>query len=186
MKKWLAAVLSVFLLTGCFLQKDNSAGIEAYEGYYKSITDNDRFQADSKYYHISGEMTTLADGTHRYYIFLDEAQIAMYEVVLMAIRKDVEFEQNSEMMPSIGVFEGTDYSLIPYQSRIDKGFVKGLVLSGECMEDSIDIEMLVEWRDKNRESAHREYLSFTLNSEGISSDNAGTEAAQQQESLTHE
>ena len=71
------------------------------------------------------------------------------------------------MMPSIGIFESQDYSLIPNQARTDKGFVKGLVLSGETPEDSVDITMLVEWRDKNKENAHREYLSFTITEAGF-------------------
>ncbi len=166
MRKVLTALCCVFMLAGCASRKDDSANMAAYEGYYKSIQDNDRFQEGSLYYQISAEMSTLADGSHRYYIFLDDAQIAMYDVVLLAVEDGLSFDTNDRMMPSIGIFESQDYSLIPNQARTDKGFVKGLVLSGETAQDSLDIRMLVEWRDKNKENAHREYLSFTITEEG--------------------
>ena len=167
MRKLLASLLCAFMLAGCFARKDNSANFAAYEGFYKSIQDNDKFQNGSLYYQISAEMSTLADGSHRYYIFLDDAQIAMYDVVLLAIENGTPLENGTKMMPSIGIFESQDYSLIPNQARSEKGFVKGLVLSGETAEDSVDITMLVEWRDKNKENAHREYLSFTITEAGF-------------------
>ncbi len=166
MRKVVTSLLCAFLFAGCFMRKDNSADFAAYEGFYKSILDNDKFQEGSLYYQISAEMSTLADGSHRYYIFLDDAQIAMYDVVMLAVENGTPFEGGTKMMPSIGVFESQDYSLIPYQARTEKGFVKGLVLSGETQDDSIDIALLVEWRDKNKENAHREYLSFAITEEG--------------------
>jgi len=167
MQKLLASLLCAFMLAGCFAQKDDSANFAAYEGFYKSIQDNDKFQDGSLYYQISAEMSTLGDGTHRYYIFLDDAQIAMYDVVLLAVENSTPFENSTKMMPSIGIFESQDYSLIPNQARTDKGYVKGLVLSGETADESVDITMLVEWRDRNKENAHREYLSFTITEEGF-------------------
>jgi len=180
MHKSLLTVLCSFLLTGCFMRNDSSVNYAAYEGFYKSVQDNDRFQDNSVYYSISAEMTTLADGTHRYYIFLDNAQIAMHDVVLLAVENDTNFEDATKMMPSIGIFESTDYSLIPNQSRVERGYVKGLVLSGESSEDTVDIHMLVEWRDKNKENAHREYLSFTIDQNGFNSGTAQTEEAEGQ------
>ena len=167
MQKLLTSLLCAFMLAGCFARKDNSANFAAYEGFYKSIQDNDKFQDGSLYYQITADMSTLADGSHRYYIFLDDAQIAMYDVVLLAIENSTPFENSTKMMPSIGIFESQEYSLIPNQARTEKGFVKGLVLSGETPEDSVDITMLVEWRDKNKENAHREYLSFTITEAGF-------------------
>ncbi len=166
MRKVVTSLLCAFLFAGCFMRRDNSADFAAYEGFYKSILDNDKFQEGSLYYQISAEMSTLADGSHRYYIFLDDAQIAMYDVVMLAIENGTPFEGSTKMMPSIGVFESQDYSLIPYQARTEKGYVKGLVLSGETAEDSVDIALLVEWRDKNKENAYREYLSFSITEAG--------------------
>ena len=85
MQKLLTSLLCAFMLAGCFARKENSTNFAAYEGFYKSILDNDKFQEGSLYYQISAEMSTLADGTHRYYIFLDDAQIAMYDVVMLAV-----------------------------------------------------------------------------------------------------
>ncbi len=167
MRKWVISLICTFLLTGCFMQKEDSTVYAAYEGYYKSIEDNDKFIGSSLYYTLSAEITTLADGSHRYYIFLDNAQIAMYDVVLLAVENEIPMGEAKKMMPSIGIFEKMDYSLIPYQSRIEKGFVKGLVISGETSEDTVSVRMLVEWRDKNKENAHREYIAFNITDEGL-------------------
>ena len=167
MRKFPAIVLSMILLAGCSTKgAQTQSSITAYEGYYKSIEDNERFLDASDYYSISAEMTALSDGTYRYYIFLDDAQIAMYDVVMMAVESDTNYTENSSMMPSIGVFEKSEYSLIPYQSRTEKGYVKGLVISGESAVPEVDLKLLVEWRDKSKENLHREYLAFTLNESG--------------------
>lgn len=166
----------MILMAGCGMGKSTAAtNITAYQGYYQSIIDNDKFMNSSSYYSVSGELTQIGDGTYRYYIFLDDAQIAMYNVVLMVVENDLAFDETHKMMPSIGVFEKGSYSLIPNQSRTDAGYVKGLVLSGECDSDSINLKMLVEWRDKKKETVHREYLEFPLTTSGFSAE--GSEEA---------
>ncbi|MBQ9327830.1 MAG: hypothetical protein IJ225_04785 [Solobacterium sp.] len=167
MRRMLVALIFCLLFAGCSRASEDAGSMAAYEGYYKAIQDNDRFQERSLYYSLSGELVTLSDRTHRYYVFLDDAQIAMYDVVLLAVENHTAYEDADHMMPSIGVFESTEYSLIPYQSRADAGFVKGLVLSGECDSDEVELDLLVEWRDKNKENAHREYLELTLTKDGF-------------------
>jgi hypothetical protein len=184
MRKFLFGVLCILMLAGCQNSNQNTAvkGETSYEGFYKSIEDNEKFQSSSLYYEISAEMTTLADGTHRYYIFLDHAQIAMYDVVMLAVEDDIPYENATRMMPCIGVFETSDYSLIPFQSNAKAGFMKGLVISGACEGDSVQLKMLVEWSDKTRESKTREYLAFVLDENGLSA--ADSAKADGQEEVT--
>jgi hypothetical protein len=168
-KQILACGLAMtMLLGGCSKSSDSSssAAMIAYQGYYNAIEDNEKFVGSSLYYTISCEMSELPDGTHRYYIFLDEAQVAMYDVVMIAVENDVPYDQAAKMMPSVGILDSTEYTLIPYQSYTDGGYVKGLVLSGECTDASISLKVLVEWKDKNLEKTTREFLSFDLTMDG--------------------
>ena len=169
MRKKLFVILCMLLCTGCRItnQKPAVKGETSYEGYYRSIEGNEKFQEYSLYYDISAEMTTLADGSHRYYIFLDSPQIAMYDVTMLAVEDEIPYESAKKMMPNIGVFETADYSLIPFQSNSKAGFMKGLVISGECEADSVNIRMLVEWSDKTIENSRREYLAFSLDKRGF-------------------
>ena len=167
MRRLCCFLLCIGLLAGC--SSSSSAKelmMASYEGYYLSIEDSERFQRGSDYYKISGEMSKIADGSYRYYVFLDEPQIAMYDVVMLAVENDTQYEDAETMMPSIGIFEKTDYILIPFQSRSAAGYVKGLVISGESGEASVDLKLLVEWRDKSRKNAYREYIAFTLTPDG--------------------
>ncbi len=173
MRKVLTGILCAALLSGCQMSKQKNTAVKgetSYEGYYKSIEDNDRFLSYSLYYDISAEMTSMADGTHRYYIFLDSPQIAMYDVVMLAVEDDIPYASAGKMMPCIGVFESTDYSLIPFQANSKAGFMKGLVISGACTNDTVNIKMLVEWSDKTLENTRREYLSFPLDASGFHSE----------------
>ena len=90
----------------------------------------------------------------------------MYDVVMLAVEDDIPFDSAEKMMPSIGVFEKKDYSLVPFQTRVTAGYVKGLVISGECDQPSVNLKLMVEWRDQSRKNSVREYLAFTLDSSG--------------------
>ena len=167
MRKLLCLLLLIGLTAGCKASaKVSEQMMASYEGYYLSVQDNERFQNGSDYYRISGEISQIADGSYRYYIFLDSPQIAMYDVVMLAVEDDIPFDSAEKMMPSIGVFEKKDYSLVPFQTRVTAGYVKGLVISGECDQPSVNLKLMVEWRDQSRKNSVREYLAFTLDSSG--------------------
>lgn len=167
MRKLLIYSLIVFFLTGCTSKKEVSAELTAYQGYYKAISEYEKFSKTSNYYNVSAEMSKLPDGTYRYYIFVDNAQIAMYDITILAIESGTSFTTATKMMPSIGIFDMQEYSMIPNQSYAEKGFVKGLMLSGESAEESIILKMLVEWKDKTLEKTSREYISINLSLDGI-------------------
>lgn len=157
----------LFFVTGCSSKNDaEELAKTKYEGYYTSIEANESFIDSSLYYSISYEISALPDGSYRYYIFLDNAQVAMNDVILLAIENDVPYLDSNKMMPSIGIFDDTEYSLIPNQYDSDKGYVKGLVLSGESESDTVAIKLLVEWTGSNQKT-NREFLSFTIGENDI-------------------
>jgi hypothetical protein len=90
----------------------------------------------------------------------------MYDIVIMTVEDERPYQEAVKMMPSSGIFDAAS-SMIPNQINSKAGFVKGLIVSGECAEDSIVLSFMVEWKDKSRKNTTREFLRFTLNMDGI-------------------
>lgn len=171
MQKYETLILcGILLLGGCSSpDTSESAAQAAYEGYYTSIETNSSFAQSSLYYSVSAEMTEMSDKTYRYYIVIDNPQIAMYDIVVMAVENDIPLASADKMMPNIGIFDSTEYCMIPFQSNPDDGYVKGLVISGECTSNPVSLKILVEWDDRNGENTQREFLQMELTPDGITS-----------------
>ncbi len=166
-KMWMIPVM--VLLLGCQNSKNDRAKsvLTAYEGYYRAIEENSRFSGESLYYSVDITMSEMPDHTYRYYCFIDDPQIAMYDITVMAVENGIGYDASGKMMPSVGIFEDMDFSMVPYQTYADAGFVKGVVISGETNDDQVTLNMLVEWKDKNHEKITREYLSYVVSPEGF-------------------
>ena len=166
MKKYLIPIAACLILTGCNSGSGKKGDVSRYETYYRTIEENTKFLEGSEYYAISAEMTQWDDGSYRYYVIFDDPKIAMYDIVIMAVEDDRPYEEALKMMPSSGVFDASS-SMIPNQVNSKAGFVKGLIVSGECEDDEIELSFLVEWKDKSKKNTFREFLRFTLNMDGI-------------------
>ncbi len=164
-KRYLAAALALNLLAGC-AKPSGDGEVSRYETYYRAIEENTRFTAASENYTVSAEMTQWDDGTYRYYVIFDEPKISMYDIVIMTVEDERPYQEAVKMMPSSGIFDASS-SMIPNQINSKAGFVKGLIVSGECIDDTIELSFLVEWKDKSRKNTTREFLRFTLNMDGI-------------------
>ena len=165
MKKRMIVFLSVLCLffSGCLAEKRKTAAKEtSYANYYKLITDNTKVIDESLYYTLSTEISKVPDGTYRYYVIIDEPQIAMYNCVLMAVENDVLVGDAEKIMPSMGIFDSFSYCLIPGQVNSKQGFVKGLVISGESSEPTITLHIMVEWKDATGKTTTREFLARKL------------------------
>ena len=164
MKKILIILLCL-LLVGC--QKGNQEEI-AYGRYNELLTQlvtNTSFNASSEYFDASLEVAELDDGTYRYYVFIDGARIAMYDVIALAYLENSDLE--NEMQPSIGIFDTIDYTFIPNQEKREDGYVKGLVLSGLSDTKSFEVKLLIEWYDKELTNRSMEYLLLSSNEVNI-------------------
>ena len=160
-KVMLIGILVLNLLCGCMEKSSRDPKITSYETYYHAVEENVKFSETSTHFHYSKEMSVLPDGTYRYYIVVDEPQHAMYQCTLLAVENDSVFSTESKMMPSLGIFDDP-VIMIPNQVNTDKGYVKGIVLSGECTEPSVSIRLLVEWKDRTGKNTTREFLSFEI------------------------
>lgn len=81
---------ALFVIGGCSKKDPNQISTEKmqlYTAYYKSIMEMDRFQEKSDFYDLEVVMNQLPDGTYRYYVILDNPQVAMVDVEMLVIRR---------------------------------------------------------------------------------------------------
>ena len=162
MRKMIFALSLAVMISGCALQnKNEDAKAVVYETYYKTVEETTSFIETSDYYDISTEMVSMDDGTYRYYIIIDNPQIAMYDIVALAVEDGISYNANDRMMPSIGIYDSVN-SMIPGQVNREAGFVQGLIISGETDQESITMKMIVEWKDRNRDKSYREFVRLQI------------------------
>lgn len=171
-KKAVLLITCFLFLTGCSGKEnkdtdaaEDQAKMEVYETYYKGVLDNPVFAGSSDHYDISFEMNKVPDGTYRYYVIVDQAKTAMYDVVMVVVENDTPYDKLKKMAPSSGVFENP-VSLIPGQVNKKDGYAKGIVMSGETDDSSVNLKILVEWNNRDHTRKSREFLSFHLSESG--------------------
>ena len=72
----------------------------------------------------------------------------MYDIEAIAIEKGVDY--SNTMTANIGIFESDEYHMVPNQSDIDLGYVKGVSISGFTTTENPTLYVLVQWKNKNR------------------------------------
>ena len=157
MKKILILLL-VFCLCGCqnnVTQEESSS--ERYLDMISLIKNNEVFLDRSAYFDVEIEVAKIDEG-YRYYVIVDNPVIASYDVEVMAIEMGVDYSK--QMAATIGIFDETEYSLIPNQSNPDKGFMEGLIASGMSDRDSVTLYILIQWKSKDMSVTYREYLKL--------------------------
>lgn len=158
------SALASILLVGCSTSSDDSTAL--YEDYYNLISANTTYVTSSTNYSLSAELVETED-SYAYYVIVDEPQVAMYNVKIMAIANDVAYEDATAMMPSIGIFDGP-YHLVPNQVNVEEGYAKGLTISGESDNDSVNLSIMVEWCEDDEETITREFHHIALTTSGMS------------------
>ena len=159
MKKIICVLLIVLCLCGC--QEAGKEDVDPNKRYFSlidSISERDTFLEDSNYFDISTEIAPINDG-YRYYVTIDNPRAALYDIEAMAIEKGVDYTNN--MAANIGVFEETEYSMIPNQKNPDKGYVSGIVISGTTEKEETTLYIYVSFKNEDYSNTHVEY--FKLN-----------------------
>ncbi|QRG86034.1 hypothetical protein [Bulleidia sp. zg-1006] len=157
---WLVLLLLISCLQACHKDETKNLKMESYKIHYNMVESYSNFKTKSSYFSTSSEMVKREDGSYVYYIFIDHARVEMNQVVVMAVEKGVPYAQNKKMMPSSGIFDKPS-SLIPNQVNKEKGYVKGIVVSGEAKEKKIQVDILVEFKDYTGE-IQREFIHLEI------------------------
>ena len=160
----ITVIIGILLLCGCNLLPNKAQ--DADDRYFfliDMLNEHETFSDASRYFAIEVEMAKIENG-YRYYIIIDDPQLAMYDIELIAIEKDVDYSQN--MAASIGVFEDTQYNMIPNQSNVEDGYVKGLVASGITANAETTLYIFVQFKNADYSVVHNEYLALPCRYEG--------------------
>lgn len=157
------SIALLFLLTGCLQQPKDEAferALTLYESHYFSILDNDRFLNESNHFSFNVEKYELSSG-YRYDFIIDQPLIAMYDIVVVMVENNQDFESLTTLSPSLGVFD-TSINLVPNQVNSDKGFPKGILLSGVSSSPQLQLKVMVAWKDYYKLKQMREYYLIEI------------------------
>lgn len=159
MKKFILVLTFLLLLNGCqFKKKTTIDNYERYLNLIEIVEENEVFIENSNYYDVDCEMASINNG-YRYYITIDNAHSAMYNVEAIAIEPDKVYTDN--FAANVGIFDDIEFNMIPNQSNVDKGYVEGLVISGTTDKDEVQLYLLVQWSNEDYSQQYREF--FILN-----------------------
>lgn len=176
MKKiFITLLITLVCLTGCKVKTTNTVSDEKLSKYatlYQSVLANETFVGGSRYYNIEVEYLN-TDAGYNYYIVLDEAQVAMYDVEIIVVEGLLPYNE-VEMMPTIGIFDNAEYNMIPFQVNVDLSYVKGIVVSGD-MDEMRNLYALVTWKDVTRVNTYREFIEFVAPTDGSAGDHDQTD-----------
>lgn len=162
-KKIISILLVVFLLSACSSDSTiNKSASERYNSMIEQLSSRTDFKSTSEYFDISFDIASIENG-YRFYISIDEPKVAMYNIEAIAIEANVDY--SNIMAANIGLFEDEKYSLIPNQSYADKGFVKGVNISGTSENANPTLYVLVVWSNKDLSVTKREFIKVGENNE---------------------
>lgn len=161
MKKFLSILLSLLCLCGCGeIAKEDIDPNQRYYSLIENIQEHEGgFLSSSNYYDISVEMAKIEDG-YRYYVTIDNPRAALYDVEALAIEKDIDY--TNTMAANVGIFEESEYSLIPNQKNPDKGYVSGLVMSGISSNPETTLYIYVSFKNEDFSNIHTEYFKLDV------------------------
>lgn len=162
-KRFLLLLLILMLSACSFDQNDylSEQNFARYQAYYTSIFDNDRFITFSDAFELEIVFTKIED-QYRYDIIIDRPSIAMYDIEVMVVENDLPFERSDKMMPNFGIFESAEANMIPFQVDVDKGYVKGIIVSGVVNVPVVELKIMVAWRDYAKLNSTREFFIRNL------------------------
>ncbi len=160
MKKIILIIAIILCLCGCEdAGKKQAAPDERYMYIIEMISEHESFQETSNYFDIAVEMAKIQNG-YRYYITIDNPRIAMYDVELLAIEKNVDYRTN--MAANVGIFEEKEYHMVPNQSNPDQGYVKGIVASGISKDPSTTLYIFVQFKNSDYSAVRSEYFKLDV------------------------
>ena len=159
MKKYVL-VLLLLLMTSCGLETTTDVSVDnKYHSLIELLNTNEKYIDSSNYYDVSYEMTKIDNG-YRYYIYIDNPRVALYNVETIAIEPDLDYTR--VMAANVGVFETEEYHMVPNQTNLNKGYVKGLMMSGVTDKEVLELKLMVCWEDKTSSRVNREYFKLKL------------------------
>lgn len=163
MNKMISLLILVIILSGCStpLKSQDEVSLTRYESLYNNILDATEIQSSSAYFAIEGVVSELDDGQYRYDLYIDDPKVAMRDILVVVVEDNIPFNQQKEMMPSIGLFDAS-VKMYPNQVDTDLGYYKGINLNRIIEQSSIRVRVLVQFNDASRERNISEVIELIL------------------------
>ena len=161
----IVSILILSLLVGCQGKVSDETIIkQRYEAYYNEIINNEVFTESSNYFDITAVLNEIGNNKYRYDVIVDNPKIAMYDVNALVVENDRELfnELNSDLMPLSISTTASPTHLIPFQVNLDKGYAKGIILSGIVSELPLEVKVIVLWKDYGEVKSFKEFLEFEI------------------------
>lgn len=148
-------------MAGCSAEKtaNEQDSLTKYESYLNTLIEQDRYTQDSYYYDIYAILNKLEDGTTRYDIIIENPQVAMYNIEVMAVESTAK-RNDTVIYPCIGVFDEDSYTMIPNQSNTSEGYIEAICLSGVTETEEPVLNVLVTWKDYAKLNTTREFIKL--------------------------
>lgn len=162
MKRLLIVWLSMILLVGCQSTNSDFIKSEHYKTLYSELLNQLEVSSSTPYFSVSATLIPLSGARYRYDVFIDEPQIAMYDIEILVIVDNGSLVIQEVMMPSVGIFDDKEYHMLPYQIHPEKGFVKGFGLNGITESASVKLKIVVSWKDVNRLRTYKTFLGLEV------------------------
>lgn len=155
MKK-LILVFLCLILFGCDKNQENkNLAFQSYNDMKQLLQTNQKYNSKFEQAKLSIEVDKV-DKEYRYYVFLDNPKIAMYNISAMAIIDDQNYD--NIMAANFGIFEDVDYNMIPNQNNVKNGFIKGFMMSGSSSKPNFKLKILVQWQNENNSKLFQEFV----------------------------
>ena len=172
MKKILIVLCLLVLFSGC-QQKVNvdDSRQEKYDSYIIAVQDIEDSKETSAFFDVSCVMNKLSENEYRYDVIIENPKVAMYTVEVLAVETTVAGTViTDKLMPSVGIFDEVTYNMIPNQVDIEKGYPKGISVSGVTDRSEITLYVMVSWTGgRARAVQSREFLKVVAAMEQPSS-----------------
>jgi len=164
MRKLLLMFMMIVFLAGCANKSESidKLKLENYAYIYQTITDNDTFNTVADHFDMQVVMSLIGDNEYRYDIIIDNPQVAMYDIKMMAVENNIDYSLADKMMPSIGIFDEEEYNMVPYQIETSLGFVKGMIISGTTNAPVINLKIRITWKDYTKVEETKNYFNLTV------------------------
>lgn len=154
------SLVLLLILCGCKSEDTiNDSANQRYTSLIDQLNDRTDFKDGSEYFDIDGEIAAINDG-YRFYVTIDNPKKAMYGIQAIAIEKGVDY--SNIMAANIGLFEDSEYNMIPGQVNSSKNFVKGVTISGTSMVENPTLYIAISWHNKDLSVSYHEYIKIDL------------------------
>ena len=160
MKKVLILALCMLcILSGCKNGKVNNEQQKVYYGFKDALMNNgDLISSNIPFeYEILIEETK---GKYLYTVIVKNPQVAMNNIQMMILNpedatKDIE-------TATLGIYDETNYHMIPNQSNEKTGYYKELQLKGSSEHKDFKIYVTLAWKDSNQLIQYQVFFSFNV------------------------